>query len=202
MEAQASSGEVSELEALIQRQRRLLDELEGRLSENPTEQTVEIVRRALNARPERLALARIRRAARAASASPVIRVSMPRGNDPVSQQAREIAEARIYSWERADMAMGAIASGDYATARRALEDLLATEQAIQILLEDLTVPQPAWRELQDELGRSSDTILRAVQEQLDSIERPGPMTAVRTGQSQWIRAWRPYLLITGSARQG
>lgn len=202
MEAQASQGEVSELGALIERQRRMLDDLEGRLSESPTNQTVEMVRRTLNGRPERLALARVRRAARSASASPIVRVSIPRGNDALSQRAREIAEARIYSWERADAATEAIADGDYAGARRALEDLLSTEQAIQILLEDLTIPQPSWRELQDELGRSSDMILHAVQDQLDSIERPGLLAGVRTGQSQWIRAWRPYLLVTGINRQG
>lgn len=80
--------------------------------------------------------------------------------------------------------------------------MLSTEQAIQILLEDLTIPQPSWRELQDELGRSSDMIITGVQQQLDSIERPGLMASVRTGQSQWIRAWRPYLLVTGINRQG
>jgi hypothetical protein len=87
-------------------------------------------------------------------------------------------------------------------ARRAVEDLVATEQAIQILLEDLTVPQPSWRELQDELGRSSDMIVTALQQQLESIERPGAMAAVRTGQSQWVRAWRTYLMVTGLNRQG
>lgn len=202
MEAQASQGDVSELEALIERQRRLLDELEGRLTESPTSEVVAIVRRTLNGRPERLALARVRRAARSASASPAVRVSIPYGNDALSQRAREIAEARIYSWEGADAAIEAIATGDYVSARRALEDVLSTEQAIQILLEDLTIPQPSWRELQDELGRSSDMIITGVQQQLDSIERPGLMASVRTGQSQWIRAWRPYLLVTGINRQG
>lgn len=48
MEAQASQGDVSELEALIERQRRLLDELEGRLTESPTSEVVAIVRRTLN----------------------------------------------------------------------------------------------------------------------------------------------------------
>jgi hypothetical protein len=202
MEAEPSSSEVSELEALIERQRRMLDELEGRLGASPTTETVEMVRQTLNGRPERLALARVRRAARAASASPVVRVSIPRGDDPLSREAREIAEARIYSWERADAATEAIAGGDYVTARHALEDLLTTEQAIQILLEDLTVPHPSWRELQDALGRSSDMIINAVQEQLDTIERPGLMATVRTGQSQWVRAWRPFLMIAGVNRRG
>lgn len=202
MEAQPSPGEVSELEALIERQRRMLDELEGRLSSSPSVETMNLVRQTLNARPERLALARVRRAARAASASPVVRVTVPRGDDPLSRRVREIAEARIYSWERADEAADAIASGDYITARRTLDDLLASEQAIQILLEDLVVPQPSWRELQDELGRSSDMIINAVQQQMDSIERPGLMATVRTGQSQWVRAWRPFLMVAGINRAG
>jgi hypothetical protein len=202
METQQPTEDVSELQALIDRQRRVLDELEGRLVESPTSETAEVVRRTLNARPARMALARVRRAARAASAAPVVHVAVPRGDDPLSREARQIAEARMYTWQRADEAIEAIAQGDYAVARRALEDLLATEQAIQILLEDLTVPQPSWRELQDELGRSSDMIVTALQQQLESIERPGAMAAVRTGQSQWVRAWRTYLMVTGLNRQG
>jgi hypothetical protein len=70
------------------------------------------------------------------------------------------------------------------------------------LLEDLTVPQPSWRELQDELGRASDMILTALRGQLESIERPGGMATVRTGQSEWVRAWRTYLMVAGLNRQG
>lgn len=193
---------VSELQLLIERQRRVLDQLEGRLSESGTAETAEMVRRTLNARPERLARAQVRRAARASSAAPVVRVTVPRGDDLLSREAREIAEARLYTWERADEGMEAMSRGDYATARQAAEDLLVTEQAIQLLLEDLVVPQPSWRELQDELGRSSDMIVTALRQQLESIERPGPMATVRTGQSQWIRAWRTYLLVIGQNRQG
>jgi hypothetical protein len=202
MEAQPSPGEVSELEGLITRQRRMLDELEGRLRESPTVETVNLVRRTLNGRPQRLALARLRRAARAASASPTVHVYVPRNDDPLSQRAREIAEARIYTWERTDEAGEALARGDYITARRMLEDVLASEQAIQILLEDLVVPQPSWQELRDELGRSSDMIINVVEQQLQSIERPGLMAMVRTGQSQWVRAWRPFLMIAGINRAG
>jgi hypothetical protein len=197
-----SPGDVSELHALIERRRRMLDDIEGRLVESPTHETADVVRRALNARPERLALAQVRRAARASSAAPVVRVAMPRGNDPLSVRAREIAEARMHTWQSADDAMEAMARGDYATARHALEDLVRTEQAIQILLEDLTVPQPSWRELQDELGRASDMILTALRGQLESIERPGGMATVRTGQSEWVRAWRTYLMVAGLNRQG
>jgi hypothetical protein len=202
METRQSPEEVSELRALIERQRKVLDELEGRLVESPTSETAEMVRRTLNARPARLALAQVRRAARRASAAAVVLVAVPRGDDPLSRQAREIAEARIYAWERADEATEAIAQGDYGSARRALEDLLSTEQAMQILLEDLAVPQRSWRDLQNELGRASDMILNAVREQLQSIERPGAMASVRTGQSEWVRAWRTYLMATGLNRQG
>lgn len=194
--------EVSELQRVIERQRRMLDQLEGRLTESGTAQTAESVRRTLNARPERLARAQVRRAARASSAAPVVHVTVPRGNDPLSRDAREIAEARLYTWQRADEAMAAMERGNYATARQALEDLLVTEQAIQMMLEDLSVPQPSWVELQDELGRSSDLIVAALRQQLESIERPGAMAAVRTGQSQWVRAWRTYLMVIGQNRQG
>src|SRR5947209_19892863 len=98
-------GEVSELQTLIERQRRMLDELEGRLVESPTSETAEMVRRTLNGRPARMALAQVRRAARGASAAPVVRVAVPRGDDPLSQEAREIAEARRYTWRRVDQAM-------------------------------------------------------------------------------------------------
>ncbi len=202
METPPPPEEVSELQLLIERQRRVLDQLEGRLSERGTAETAEMVRRALNARPERLARARVRRAARGSSAAPVVRVTVPRGTDPLSQETREIAEARLYTWQRADEAMASIERGDYAGARQALEDLLVTEQAIQLVLEDLAVPQPSWRELQDELGRSSDLIVAALRQQMESIERPGAMAAVRTGQSQWIRAWRTYLMVIGQNRQG
>jgi hypothetical protein len=201
METQQSE-EVSELQALIERQRRMLDELEGRLVESPTAATASVVRQALNARPARLALAQVRRAARGASAAPVVRVATPHGDDPLSRQGREIAQARMYTWQRADEAMAAMARGDYASARYALEDLLSTEAAIAMLLEDLVVPQPSWRGLQDDLGRASDMIMDAVREQLESIERPGPMATVRTGQSEWIRAWRTYLMVAGERRQG
>lgn len=202
METPPPTDEVSELQLVIERQRQLLDTLEGRLTDGGTSQTVETVRRALNARPERLARSQVRRAARGASAAPVVRITIPRGNDPLSQETRDIAQARLYTWQRADEVMAAITHGDYATARQALEDLLVTEGAIQILLEDLSVPQPSWRELQNELGRSSDLIVAALRQQMELIERPGPMAAVRTGQSQWIRAWHPYLMVIGQNRQG
>jgi hypothetical protein len=202
MQTPPPPDEVSELQLLIERQRRMLDRLEGRLSESETAETAEAVRRALNARPERLARAQVRRAARASSAAPVVHVTVPRGHDPLSREAREIAEARLYTWQRADEAMAAMERGNYAMARQALEDLLVTEQAIQLMLEDLSVPQPSWRELQDELGRSSDLIVAALRQQLESIERPGGLAAVRTGQSQWVRAWRTYLMVIGQNRQG
>src|SRR5579884_2968854 len=112
METQSVSGEVGELQNLISEQRRLLDALEGRLVDSPTDATAALVRRALSSRPARVARAEIRRAARAStSAVRDVRVAVPRGSDERALAAREVAEARRYTWYRADEAIDAIARG-------------------------------------------------------------------------------------------
>jgi hypothetical protein len=180
----------------------MLDELEGRLTESPDAGTAELVRRALNSRPARLARADIRRAARSAGAvTREIKVARPARTDEQARDAIEVAEARRYTWHRAEEATAALAAGNYAEARHALEDLLRTEQAIQIVVEEFPT-NPSWHSLRDELGSASDAIINALRAQLQSIERSGLMGQVRTAQAEWIRAWRPYLLVTGSNRAG
>lgn len=156
----------------------------------------ELVRRALHSRPERLARSEVRRAARRAppGSGVEIRVARPVGDEGRNRDAFDLADARAYTWVRTSEAEAALTRGDMAAAAVILNDVLQVEQAIRVLVDDVAIA-PQWRELADQLSHASDVAIAGIRRSLASADASAGLAEVRTGQSVWIRAWRPFLLV-------
>lgn len=160
----------------------------------------EMVERTLNSRPERIARSEARRAARrGAAAPPTILVARPAGSGTVARSAAELADARMYTSARIDELARVLEEGRSDEATHIVEDLLRTEQAIWILVDHTEVP-PQWQHLADELTSASDRIMEALRALQRSPEGVSTLGTVRAGLSDWVRAWRSFVLIIASER--
>jgi hypothetical protein len=160
------------------------------------EEPTGLVLQAQTSRPERIARSEVRRAARHA-APDAIRVAKPPEGSAVAREASDLADARAYTWVRTDELARLLELGDIAAASAVIDDLIRVEEAIRLVIDTVAV-SPNWRGLEDELSSASDLIIDSLRAQRALPEGPSRLAGVRTGQSVWIRAWRPFLLVVTS----
>lgn len=157
------------------------------------EHPAQFVSRALNSRADRIAQSEVRRAARRALSND-IRIAKPEEGTAAARDAIDVADARAFSWVRTDDLARLLERGDAAATAEVIDDLLRTEEAIQVVVDSLPVA-PNWRNLVDELSGASDLIIESLQAQRAALPGRSYLSGVRTGQSVWIRAWRPFVLV-------
>lgn len=189
------------LRALVQEHRRLLEELETRLEEQTSAQATPTRTAGSTVRRQDVRMARneVRRAARRIRRGtvPAFWVAVP---ESAQSAVREIAAAREQVGRRMQDYMAAMDSGKQEAARQALEEIVFTERAIQVAVEDMPLPS-LWSQLTDDLLRASDALIDAARTALSTGPGADASTTVQTmmaGQGAWIGAWRTFVQVVPS----
>jgi hypothetical protein len=210
--------DLTALRDLVQEHRRILEELEQKLSAHlPAEAAPlpdNVVPLPLAGSSARLARNEARRAARRArqATDEGIWVAFPATHQMTAldrdTQLREIADARRRIWSCCHDLLAELEGSTAGQIHDTLDEILRTELAIQAVVDGIELPL-IWHDVADELSHASDVIIEAAREQLAVLARDpddrrdvgAAVGRMNTAQSNWSRTWRTFVQVAPPGRR-